>query len=199
MATEQQSTEDLSDVRVLRRLATEWARDNRIVCRSGRFIMEYYRLMREPVTGMRIEQKQATSLNRLKVTIHSLPDDSTFLPEWTKMQTAFGKACIELEVKIPDDYPMSSPAVCVVWPRMKSGYVHPDGSICFEMFSRGGWSCTMTFGTTLLALYVFLVGSARPASLVDVEGTRSKGPVIDTDRAYASEHRLAESHSEWQR
>jgi len=47
---------------------------------------------------------------------------------------------LDLEVSLPDDYPLKPPFVRIVYPQLKGGFVFEHGGICFELLTDQGWA-----------------------------------------------------------
>ena len=193
------ATVSVPDNKTLRRLSQEWVAEQQITSIPGngaRFPMEFYRILHYPPPMIRLEQKNPGSLMRLRLIIHSIVD-GPFVEQFRRLESEFGRGEVELEIKMPDDYPMSPPKACVIWPRMHGGYVFETGAICFQMFSHSGWSCSTVFEVALIQLQVLLFGGDR-CPTVDFTATRNLGPITDTARAYEMEEQLLRSHTDWQ-
>mmetsp|Transcript_61919 Transcript_61919/g.136119 ORF Transcript_61919/g.136119 Transcript_61919/m.136119 type:complete len:410 (+) Transcript_61919:81-1310(+) len=60
--------------------------------------------------------------------------------------------CIDLELSLPDGFPMEPPFARVVYPQLKGGYVFTHGGICFEPLTAKGWVPSMTLAALAIAI-----------------------------------------------
>ena len=61
-------------------------------------------------------------------------------------------ASIDLELVLPDGFPMEPPFVRVLYPQLKGGFVFERGGICFEPLTQKGWAPSMTLPTLAIAI-----------------------------------------------
>jgi ubiquitin-conjugating enzyme E2 Q len=54
------------------------------------------------------------------------------------------QSTVDLEVEVPEEYPMGPPFVRVLYPKLQGGYVFEHGAICFEALTPKGWPAAMT-------------------------------------------------------
>ncbi|KAI0210905.1 Ubiquitin-conjugating enzyme E2Q-like protein 1 [Lamellibrachia satsuma] len=90
-------------------------------------------------------QPQDDNLFVWDVQLTDFPRDSPLgqdLQEYAK--TYHREPVIHMEMKFPEDYPMSPPFVRVIRPAFKflTGHVTIGGSICMELLTRSGWKPT---------------------------------------------------------
>merc|ERR1719240_1273516 len=72
---------------------------------------------------------------------------------------------IDLEIDVPEEYPMQPPFVRILYPQLSGGYIFDHGAICFEALTPKGWPAAMT----LPALATSIKG------LFDAGGTKVTG------------------------
>lgn len=59
---------------------------------------------------------------------------------------------IDLELSMPDGYPIEPPFVRVVYPQLFGGYVFSRGGICFEPLTTKGWIPSMSLPSLAVAI-----------------------------------------------
>lgn len=59
---------------------------------------------------------------------------------------------IDLELILPDNFPMEPPFARVVYPQLSGGYVFSRGGICFEALTAKGWAPSMTLPALVIAI-----------------------------------------------
>jgi len=59
---------------------------------------------------------------------------------------------IDLEMTLPDNYPLGHPFVRVTYPQLRGGYVFERGGICFEPLTAKGWSPSMQLPNLAIAI-----------------------------------------------
>jgi len=75
-------------------------------------------------------------------------------------------ACIDLELILPDGFPMEPPFVRVLYPQLKGGFVFARGGICFEPLTQKGWAPSMTLPNLAIAIKGILdYGEVRVAGI----------------------------------
>mmetsp|Transcript_65789 Transcript_65789/g.174416 ORF Transcript_65789/g.174416 Transcript_65789/m.174416 type:complete len:325 (-) Transcript_65789:144-1118(-) len=61
-------------------------------------------------------------------------------------------ASIDIEVCLPDGFPLDPPFVRVVYPQLSGGFVFSHGGICFELLTPKGWVPAMTLPALAIAI-----------------------------------------------
>eukprot|EP00440_Ansanella_granifera_P002899 gb/GFBE01003165.1/.p1 GENE.gb/GFBE01003165.1/~~gb/GFBE01003165.1/.p1 ORF type:complete len:347 (+),score=81.16 gb/GFBE01003165.1/:1-1041(+) len=60
--------------------------------------------------------------------------------------------CIDLELILPDGFPLEPPFARVLYPQLSGGYVFERGGICFEPLTPKGWVPSMTLPALAIAI-----------------------------------------------
>lgn len=77
---------------------------------------------------------------------------------------------IDLEISVPNGFPLEPPFARVVYPQLSGGYVFSRGGICFEPLTTKGWVPSMTLSALAIAIKGILdYGDVR----VSGEGNRA--------------------------
>ena len=109
-------------------------------------------------------------LSRWFVQLRDLNPDGKLLADLKKHGL---EPSIDLELTLPDEFPMSPPFVRVLYPQLKGGYVFERGGICFEPLTQKGWVPSMTLPALAIAIKgIFDYGEVRVAGVGD-KATRS--------------------------
>ena len=75
---------------------------------------------------------------------------------------------IDLELILPDGFPMEPPFARVLYPQLRGGYVFERGGICFEPLTQKGWVPSMTLPALAIAIKgIFDYGEVRVAGVGD--------------------------------
>ncbi|CAJ1333907.1 unnamed protein product [Effrenium voratum] len=75
-------------------------------------------------------------------------------------------ASIDLEIILPDGFPMEPPFARVLYPQLRGGYVFERGGICFEPLTPKGWVPSMTLPALAIAIKGILdYGEVRVAGV----------------------------------
>lgn len=76
--------------------------------------------------------------------------------------------CVDLELSLPDGFPLEPPFARVVYPQLAGGYVFSRGGICFEPLTAKGWAPSMTLSALAVAVKGILdYGEVRVAGVGD--------------------------------
>ena len=76
--------------------------------------------------------------------------------------------CIDLEIILPDGFPMEPPFARVLYPQLRGGYVFERGGICFEPLTKKGWVPSMTLPALAIAIKgIFDYGEVRVGGVGD--------------------------------
>jgi len=82
---------------------------------------------------------------------------------------------IDLEISLPDGYPLEPPFVRLTYPKLKHGFVFTHGGICFEPLTPKGWAPSMTLPSLMISIKGILDwGDVRLAEKGDVAARRIK-------------------------
>lgn len=77
---------------------------------------------------------------------------------------------IDLELSLPDGFPMEPPFARVLYPQISGGFVFQRGGICFEPLTMKGWAPSMSLPALAIAIKgIFDFGDARVAGIGDRE------------------------------
>jgi ubiquitin-protein ligase len=60
--------------------------------------------------------------------------------------------CIDLELSLPNGFPMEPPFARVLYPQLSGGFVFQHGGICFEPLTTKGWVPSMTLPALAIAI-----------------------------------------------
>lgn len=75
---------------------------------------------------------------------------------------------IDLELSLPDTFPIEPPFVRLVWPELTGGFVFSHGGICFEPLTPKGWLPSMTLPALAIAIKGIMdFGGVRLAGVGD--------------------------------
>lgn len=100
---------------------------------------------------------------------------------------------LEIEITLPEDYPVSPPFVRVVSPRFtfRTGHITCGGSVCTELLTKGGWVSTTSIMSLILMLKQNMYdGGAR------IDPTKL-GQVYGYEEACSAYNRMLSNHPEW--
>ncbi|CAE7873611.1 Ubiquitin-conjugating enzyme E2Q-like protein [Symbiodinium microadriaticum] len=116
-------------------------------------------------SGYRFCLKDKENLARWFVQLRDINPDGKLAADLKKHNL---DASIDLELVLPDGFPMEPPFVRVVYPQLKGGFVFERGGICFEPLTQKGWAPSMTLPTLAIAIKGILdYGDVRIAGVGD--------------------------------
>lgn len=122
------------------------------------------------------------------------------LPELAKQLDLWGRVTqkqpvIVMEIRFPQDYPLSVPFLRMVRPRFKwhTGHVTIGGSMCTELLTPSGWVAMSVHALFLTVCQMFREGEAKIQTTPDEHCAR---PLVDYDEREAREayQRVAAFH-----
>lgn len=83
---------------------------------------------------------------------------------------------IDLEISLPNGFPLEPPFVRVVYPQLEGGFVFRHGGICFEPLTPKGWAPSMTLPSLVIAIKGILdMGGVRCTGSGELETRTVKG------------------------
>ena len=100
-------------------------------------------------SGYRFCLKDKENLARWSVQLRDINPDGKLAADLKKHNL---DASIDLELILPDGFPMEPPFVRVVYPQLKGGFVFERGGICFEPLTQKGWAPSMTLPNLAVAI-----------------------------------------------
>ena len=116
-------------------------------------------------SGYRFCLKDKENLARWFVQLRDINPDGKLAADLKKHNL---DASIDLELVLPDGFPMEPPFVRVLYPQLKGGFVFERGGICFEPLTQKGWAPSMTLPTLAIAIKGILdYGDVRIAGVGD--------------------------------
>merc|ERR1740121_1166297 len=89
------------------------------------------------------------NLSKWAVTLRDLNSESKLVKDLAKFSLDLS---IDLEVSLPDGFPLEPPFVRIVYPQLQGGYVFRHGGICFEPLTVKGWAPSMTLPSLAMAI-----------------------------------------------
>jgi ubiquitin-protein ligase len=114
------------------------------------------------VEGYEFSLTDRDSLSRWAVKVRDLNSDSQLVQDLQKLDLELS---IDLEIILPDGFPLEPPFARVVYPELGGGYVFGHGGICFEPLTQKGWAPSMTLPSLVIAI----------KGILDHGGVRCKG------------------------
>eukprot|EP00438_Fugacium_kawagutii_P024714 Skav235554 [mRNA] locus=scaffold3067:289296:291011:- [translate_table: standard] len=115
--------------------------------------------------GYKFCLKDKENLSKWRVELRDLNTDGKLAADLKKHSL---DAQIDLELILPDGFPMEPPFVRVVYPQLSGGYVFQRGGICFEPLTPKGWVPSMTLPALAIAIKGILdYGEVRVAGVGD--------------------------------
>lgn len=110
------------------------------------------------------------NLSKYAVTVRDLNVDGKLHKDLEKHGL---ESAIDLEISIPDGFPLEPPFVRVLYPQLSGGFVFHRGGICFEPLTQKGWAPSMTLASLCIAVKGIMdMGDVR-VSGVGNKATRS--------------------------
>lgn len=105
------------------------------------------------------------NLSKWSVKIRDLNADGQLAKDLSRYKL---DPCIDLEVCLPDGFPIEPPFARVTYPQLTGGYVFQRGGICFELLTTKGWVPTMTLPALAIAVKGILdYGEVRVSGVGD--------------------------------
>jgi len=89
------------------------------------------------------------SLSKWKVRLSDLNPDGTLAKQ---LQERGIDKSIDLEISLPNEYPLEPPFVRVVYPYLSGGFIFTHGGICFELLTKKGWAPSFTLPSVAMAV-----------------------------------------------
>jgi ubiquitin-protein ligase len=127
--------------------------------------------------GYHFELKDRDNLSKWSVNLRDLNPEGKLAKDLAKLKL---DASIDLEVCLPDGFPLEPPFVRVTYPQLSGGYVFSHGGICFEPLTAKGWAPSMTLPNLAIAIKgildygeVCVVGAGNRASRTIPEYTEA--------------------------
>lgn len=109
--------------------------------------------------------KDRDNLSRWLVKLRDLNPDGQLKKDFDKHGL---EPCMDLEICLPDGFPLEPPFARVVYPKLKGGYVFNGGGICFEPLTTKGWAPSMTLPALTIAIKGIMdYGEVRIAGVGD--------------------------------
>jgi len=110
---------------------------------------------------------------------------------------AHGVEAVELEVWIPDAFPVEPPLLRVIRPRFSQGsfFVHQHGALCLEILTRQGWTPAMSLPQ--LGVQVKTMMSQGSGTVSGPGAMGDPGPA-GREAAWATSRLIESAHSDWQ-
>ncbi|EFQ98295.1 ubiquitin-conjugating enzyme E2 Q2 [Nannizzia gypsea CBS 118893] len=131
--------------------------------------------------GWYIDPNLVSNVYQWIVELHSFDPSLPLSEDMTKA----GIKSVVLEIRFPQQYPMSPPFVRVIRPRFLGfqqgggGHVTAGGALCMELLTNSGWSAVSSIESVLLQVRLAISSTEpRPARLVPGQDAR-KGYVLD--------------------
>eukprot|EP00434_Breviolum_minutum_P043714 symbB.v1.2.038979.t1/scaffold6275.1/size19478/1 len=116
-------------------------------------------------SGYKFCLKDKENLSKWLVQLKDLNPDGKLVADLQKHSL---DAQIDLELILPDGFPMEPPFARVVYPQLRGGYVFERGGICFEPLTQKGWVPSMTLPALAIAIKgIFDYGEVRVAGVGD--------------------------------
>jgi len=116
-------------------------------------------------SGYKFCLKDKENLSKWLVQLKDLNPDGKLAADLQKHNL---DAQIDLELILPDAFPMEPPFARVVYPQLRGGYVFERGGICFEPLTVKGWVPSMTLPALAIAIKgIFDYGEVRVAGVGD--------------------------------
>lgn len=116
-------------------------------------------------SGYKFCLKDNENLSKWLVQLKDLNPDGKLVADLQKHSL---DAQIDLELILPDGFPMEPPFARVVYPQLRGGYVFERGGICFEPLTQKGWVPSMTLPALAIAIKgIFDYGEVRVAGVGD--------------------------------
>ena len=122
-----------------------------------------------------------------------LPQLANELDKWNRMTQK--QPLIVMDIRFPNDYPLSVPFVRMVRPRFKwhTGHVTIGGSMCTQLLTPGGWHQMSVHALLLTICQMLREGNAKIQTTPDEHCHR---PLVDYEEQEAREayQRVAQFH-----
>lgn len=116
-------------------------------------------------SGYNFSLKDKDNLSKWFVQLKDLNPDGKLAADLKKHGL---DACIDLEIILPDGFPMEPPFARVLYPQLRGGYVFERGGICFEPLTQKGWVPSMTLPALAIAIKgIFDYGEVRVGGVGD--------------------------------
>ena len=113
--------------------------------------------------GYHFSLRDKENLARWFVQLKDLNQDGKLAADLKKHKL---DASIDLEIILPDGFPMEPPFARVLYPQLRGGYVFERGGICFEPLTPKGWVPSMTLPALAIAIKGILdYGEVRVAGV----------------------------------
>ncbi|CAE8732450.1 unnamed protein product, partial [Polarella glacialis] len=131
----------------------------RLLCAQG--------LAEAKTSGYTFTLKDKENLAKWVVKLRDLNPDGKLAQDLSKQNL---EHCVDLEISLPDGFPMEPPFARVLYPQLKGGYVFERGGICFEPLTQKGWVPSMTLPALVIAIKgIFDYGDVRVAGVGNKE------------------------------
>lgn len=116
-------------------------------------------------SGCKLILKDRDNLSRWMVELRDLNPEGKLIADLKKHGL---EPCIDLELILPDGFPLEPPFARVLYPELRGGYVFGSGGICFEPLTKKGWVPSMTLPALAIAIKGILdYGEVRVSGVGD--------------------------------
>ncbi|CAK0863210.1 unnamed protein product [Prorocentrum cordatum] len=130
--------------------------------------------------GYEFALRDRDNLSKWLVTLRDLNSDGSLAKELAKRKL---EVSVDLEIALPDGFPLEPPFARVVYPQLQGGYVFSHGGICFEPLTVKGWVPSMTLPALAIAIKGILdFGDVKFAGEGDVKTRTVPGYTEDGAR-----------------
>eukprot|EP00931_Biecheleriopsis_adriatica_P009792 TRINITY_DN11087_c0_g1_i1.p1 TRINITY_DN11087_c0_g1~~TRINITY_DN11087_c0_g1_i1.p1 ORF type:complete len:430 (+),score=128.82 TRINITY_DN11087_c0_g1_i1:116-1291(+) len=131
----------------------------RLLCEAG--------LAEAKEAGYKFSLIDRDNLSKWLVQITDLNPDGKLIADLRKHEL---EPLVDLELSLPDGFPLEPPFARVVYPQLHGGYVFQRGGICFEPLTKKGWVPSMTLPALAIAIKGILdYGEVRVAGVGNKE------------------------------
>uniref|UniRef100_A0A7S2QJ57 UBC core domain-containing protein n=1 Tax=Zooxanthella nutricula TaxID=1333877 RepID=A0A7S2QJ57_9DINO len=89
------------------------------------------------------------NLSKWSVRLNGLNKDGKLAKDLLKHKL---EPSIDLEISLPDGFPLEPPFARVLYPQLTGGFVFAHGGICFEPLTAKGWAPAMTLPALAIAI-----------------------------------------------
>lgn len=105
------------------------------------------------------------NLSRWYVQLRELNPDGNLTKDLQKKHLDIS---VDLEMCLPDGFPLEPPFVRMLYPQLSNGFVFAGGGICFELLTSQGWAPAMSLPAVAMAIKGILdYGDVRLAGIGD--------------------------------
>lgn len=146
-------------------------------CKSGPMAAQA-RLLRElkqceqtgKENGIALKLGGANEDDMKQVIAHFDFDPDTKLQNGQPLDKRLVEEGVDLEVQIPDDYPLAPPFVRVLSPTLSGGFVLSGGALCMDILSNNEWVPAYTLEKTLISIRALMIdGNVRVSGSAKID------------------------------